>query len=66
MKKVTLLAAEAVIGGTCKKDCTDSFEWIGTDPNRVCTLVRTCTDKYGKVHQTSVPATDSKQCRPIG
>ncbi|MCR0997303.1 DUF4762 family protein [Serratia rubidaea] len=66
MKKVTLLAAEAVIGGKCKKNCTDSFEWIGETSNRVCTLVRTCTDKYGKVHQTSIPATDSKQCRPIG
>ncbi|MEB6336737.1 DUF4762 family protein [Serratia rhizosphaerae] len=66
MKKVTLPAAEAVIGGTCKKNCTDSFEWIGSAPNQVCTLVRSCTDKYGKIHQTSMPAVDSKQCRPIG
>ncbi|HDJ1451248.1 TPA: DUF4762 family protein, partial [Serratia rubidaea] len=48
MKKVTLLAAESVIGGKCKKNCTDSFEWIGSDPDKVCTLVRSCTDKYGK------------------
>ncbi|AGB83820.1 hypothetical protein D781_3616 [Serratia sp. FGI94] len=65
MKKVTLPVAEVVIGGTCKKDCTDSYEWIGTRPNRVCNLVRTCTDKYGKVHQTSLPVADG-ECRPGG
>ncbi|VEA69818.1 Uncharacterised protein [Serratia rubidaea] len=66
MKKVTLLAAEAVIGGKCKKNCTDSFELIGPDKNEVCTMIRTCTDKYGKVHQTSMPAVDSNQCRDDG
>ncbi|AVJ19058.1 DUF4762 family protein [Serratia rhizosphaerae] len=66
MKKVTLSAAEAVIGGKCKKNCTDSFEWIGTDPSKVCTLVRSCTDKYGKIHQTSIPAVDENQCRGDG
>ncbi|MDK1706052.1 DUF4762 family protein [Serratia rubidaea] len=66
MKKVTLLAAESVIGGKCKKNCTDSFEWIGSDPDKVCTLVRSCTDKYGKIHQTSIPAVDKDQCRGPG
>lgn len=58
MKKLNVLEAQTVIGGTCKT-CTSSFEWVSAT---ACNSVQTCTDKHGAVTKTykSAPASSCK------
>lgn len=59
MKKINASAANAIVGGTCKKVCT--LEYVSA-AGGACNAVTTCYDKHGKVVSTQTASADSSFC----
>lgn len=47
MKKLNMIEAAAVIGGTCEDVCTSSYERVTVGGSISCKEVTTCVDKHG-------------------
>ncbi|MCS3430275.1 DUF4762 domain-containing protein [Klebsiella sp. BIGb0407] len=47
MKKLSMVEAASIIGGTCKDTCTSSYELVGVGGANSCKEVTTCVDKHG-------------------
>lgn len=59
MKKMNPFAANAIVGGSCKKVCTITYV-RGT--GGACMEVNTCQDKHGRVVSQSSDRVDSTKC----
>lgn len=58
MKRLNIIEAASVIGGTCET-CTSSYEAVVIGGVTSCKEVTTCTDKYGNNTITMKDAADS-------
>ncbi|CNH14285.1 DUF4762 family protein [Yersinia aldovae] len=63
MKKINMTDANAVVGGTCKTTCKDTYEWLTGSTTLTCQAITTCTDKHGKVVSRTATPTSVANCR---